>query len=143
MSRGLMQKITEFFWTEEEYHETVESTSVQKNTKNNKVFHLRLHKTAEQPRRQQEYKMMIFSPVHLDDVQELADALKAQKSIIVNFEATDRATQRDIERFLDGVAYALHCDHQQICDSIHVYVPCGVAVERVDANCAYSYLRMR
>jgi len=140
MSKGLMQKITDFFWTEVEEEEAA-APAVSRAAKHGKVAHLRLHRTVEQ--RQQEYKMLIFTPVRYEEVQELADALKNQRSIIVNFESTDKATQRDIERFLDGVAYALHSEHQQICDSIHVYVPTGIAVERVDANCAYSYLRMR
>lgn len=76
----------------------------------------------------QEMCIKIYTPQTFDNVSEIADALKAKRSAIVNYERVELAEQRRICDFLNGVCYVQDGEVRRITATMVLYVPDGVEI---------------
>ena len=76
-------------------------------------------------------KIQIYTPQNFDSVSEIADALKAKRSAIVNYERVELSEQRRICDFLNGVCYVQDGEVRRITATMVLYVPDGVEISEV------------
>lgn len=91
--------------------------------KNNKVVSI-----SQQPT-QQQAKITIFEPRVYSEVQEIADVLLNNQSVVLNFVRMDEIQAKRIVDFLTGTVYALDGDIQRIGDEIFLCTPHNVAID--------------
>ena len=121
MAIGLLDKLTNFLMPiEEEQHQTaaVEGTAVQE-----RKTQLRVHSQAA-------LRVYVAAPACFDDVRYYADYLKSNVAIIVNFDNVDKAAQERIGDFLNGILYVINGSSQRVCDSVYMYLPAHVDVNK-------------
>lgn len=118
---GLMDKLTNFLMPEDEIVEESQAVREKKN-------HLKLHTPAA-------LKVFVTSPRLFDEAPDLADYLKTNTAVVVNFEKTDVELQRRITDFLNGVSYVIGAHVERISNYIYIYVPPYVDVTKE----LYSY----
>ena len=75
-------------------------------------------------------KVLIVSPAKFDDVRMYADHLKANKIVVVNLTSIDRDMQNSIKDFMNGVCYILNGNVQRIADSVFIYTPINVDIDK-------------
>lgn len=75
-------------------------------------------------------KMVIVSPASYDDVRTYADHLKANIAVVMNLTGVEMDMQYAIKDFMNGVSYILACNVQRIADSIFIYTPANVAIDK-------------
>ena len=73
-------------------------------------------------------QVVLVRPDRFEDVTAIADHLNAQKSVVLNLEASNRETARRIIDFLGGVAYANGGSIRKVANSTYMIVPCAVDV---------------
>jgi cell division inhibitor SepF len=73
-------------------------------------------------------KVMVVEPVSFDDVQHVADYLKAKKPVVINLENTDAEISRRMVDFVSGTTYALNGNIQKISNQIFLCAPQNVDV---------------
>ena len=73
-------------------------------------------------------QVVLVRPDRFDDVTAIADHLNAQKSVVLNLEATNRETARRIIDFLGGVAYANGGTIRKVAKSTYMIAPNAVDV---------------
>ena len=73
-------------------------------------------------------QVVLVRPDRFDDVTAIADHLNAQKSVVLNLEATNRDTARRIIDFLGGVAYANGGSIRKVANSTYMIAPSAVDV---------------
>ncbi|MEN6565728.1 MAG: cell division protein SepF [Veillonellales bacterium] len=125
MAVGLLDKLTNFLMPIEE---PVESSTSRARSK---PAHLRVHSNMPE-----ELRMIVIEPHKYEDVRLCAGHLKTNVAIIVNFEATDYATQQSMSDFLDGVCYVIDGTVEKISERVLLYVPATVEINK--RLCAYS-----
>ena len=76
----------------------------------------------------QEMSVKVHSPEKFDHVVFIADDIKDNRSVIVNYEGVGPAEQRRICDFMNGLCYVLDGDAKRISANIVLYVPSGVDV---------------
>lgn len=83
-----------------------------------------------------EMKIKIFMPQRFDDVREVADALKAKNSAIVNYERVELPEQQRICDFLNGVCYVQDGFVHRISNTMVLYAPNGVEINEMKSVAA-------
>ncbi|ORU00668.1 protein of unknown function DUF552 [Anaerovibrio sp. JC8] len=87
-------------------------------------------------KRTAEMKIKIFMPQRFDDVREVADALKAKNSAIVNYERVELPEQQRICDFLNGVCYIQDGFVHRISNTMVLYAPNGVEINEMKSVAA-------
>lgn len=82
-------------------------------------------------------KMIISKPSSFDDVKDIADNVKARKSVIVNLEAVSHEDGRRIIDFLSGTGHALDGTIQKVSKLIFLIAPKNIEVQ--DDTEKYNY----
>ncbi len=100
--------------------EPVESKTKKGNAANSNVVNL--------PTAQKQIKVMVVEPFSFDDAQHVADHLKNQKPVVVNFENTDKEVAKRMIDFVSGTTYALGGSIQKIGNNIFLCAPNNVDV---------------
>lgn len=121
MAIGLIDKLTNFLMPiEEEQQQAVvaEGTAVQ-----DRKAQLRVHSQAA-------LRVYVAAPGCFDDVKNYADYLKSNVAVVVNFDNVDPATQERIGDFLNGILYVINGNAQRISDTVHMYLPAHVDVNK-------------
>lgn len=75
-------------------------------------------------------KIVIVSPGKYDDVRTYADHLKANVAVVINFVGVDLDMQYAIKDFMNGACYVLSGNVQRIADSVFMYAPSNVSVDK-------------
>lgn len=75
-------------------------------------------------------EMKVVTPKSYDSVAQIADLLRAKKTVLLNLENTNRETARRLIDFLSGAAYALGGGVQKVADNTYAVTPSNVAVTR-------------
>ncbi|WP_051533413.1 cell division protein SepF [Anaerovibrio sp. RM50] len=83
-----------------------------------------------------EMKIKIFMPQRFDDVREVADALKARSSAIVNYERVELPEQQRICDFLNGVCYIQDGFVHRVSNTMVLYAPNGVEINEMKSVAA-------
>lgn len=139
---GLINKILQFMNGEQEEHEEMtdekenqyvaeEDTGHLYETKNNDYFFGRNKKNENKIvslHAASQIKVVIVSPSHFDDAQEICDHLKNKKPVIVNLEDLEKECAQRIIDFLSGALYALDGTIQKVSGAIYLAAPCNVDV---------------
>lgn len=78
---------------------------------------------------QPQLKLMVLEPLSFDEVQSVADHVKARRPAVVRLDRVDREQAQRTVDFLSGTAYALDGKMQRVGDGIFVIVPSNVSIE--------------
>jgi cell division inhibitor SepF len=73
-------------------------------------------------------EVCVFKPTSFDDSKEIADTLRADQTVILNFEGVDVALAQRITDFSTGVCYALEGNFQKISSYMFIATPHNVAI---------------
>lgn len=73
-------------------------------------------------------KVIVCEPDSFEEVQALADHLKARKQVILNFENTNPDIAQRIIDFLSGTTYSLDGHSQQLGPHIFIFTPSNVEI---------------
>lgn len=73
-------------------------------------------------------KVVVCEPENYDEVQVLADHLKAKKQVILNFENTPNDVSQRIIDFLSGTTYSLDGNSQRLGPHIFIFTPSNVEI---------------
>ena len=75
-------------------------------------------------------KVLIVSPAKMEDVRMYADHLKANIIVVVNLTCIEMDMQDTIKDFMNGVCYVLDGNVQRIADSVFIYTPVNVDIDK-------------
>lgn len=117
MTFGLIDKLTNFLMPVEE------TEPPEHNGPSDRRASLKVHYPAA-------LKVYIATPQTFDDVRACADCLKAHVAVLINFEDVDSVTQQRIGDFLNGVCVVTEGTTQRVSDTVTLYVPINVDVNK-------------
>ena len=93
---------------------------VRKNKKENRTIQM---KTTT------EVRVVVIEPVSFDDSQKVADYLRNDQPVVVNFETTEPAVRKRMTDFISGTIYALNGTIRTIGPNILVCAPHNVDID--------------
>lgn len=76
-------------------------------------------------------KLVVLGPRSYDDVQQIADQLRAKRPVVVNLETADPKVRMRILDFLSGAVYALGGRSQRVSDLIFLLAPTNVDINNL------------
>ncbi len=76
-----------------------------------------------------EVRVVVIEPVSFDDSQKVADFLRNDQPVVVNFETTDNAVRKRMTDFISGTIYALNGTIRTIGPNILVCAPRNVDID--------------
>jgi cell division inhibitor SepF len=139
MSAGIFDKVRKFFAMESDELEfdSPESLELRSMAENPRNFPGEQHPKSHAPvgahtgaARKQE--IVVFQPGSFNEAQQVAEHIKAHKTVIINMKKTDKDLARRIIDFLSGINYAVDGHVQKIADNIFLFAPAHVDVTMVD-----------
>jgi cell division inhibitor SepF len=74
-------------------------------------------------------KVVVIEPINFDDAQKVADYLRKNQPVVVNFEDTDSDVMKRIVDFVSGTIYALNGSMKKIGRNIMVCAPQNVDID--------------
>lgn len=117
MAYGLIDKLTNFLMPVEETAEFEQISSRERKAQ------LRVHVPTA-------LKVFVASPRNEDEVRLLADCLKNNMAVLVNYEHVDELLKQGIHDFLSGVAFVVEGAAERISDNIYMYLPLYAQIEK-------------
>lgn len=93
---------------------------VRKNKKENRTI---------QVKTTTEVRVVVLEPTSFDDSQKVADFLRNDQPVVVNFETTERAVRKRMTDFISGTIYALNGTIRTIGPNILVCAPRNVDID--------------
>lgn len=79
-------------------------------------------------------EIVVFQPGTFNEAQQVAEHIKARKTVVINVKRTDKDLAKRIIDFLSGINYATDGNVQKIADNIFLFVPSHIEVTIVDQN---------
>ena len=79
-------------------------------------------------------RVVVIEPVNFDDAQKVADYLRTNQPVVINFEDTDSDVRKRIIDFVSGTIYALSGSMKKIGSSILVCAPQNVDIDADNTN---------
>lgn len=73
-------------------------------------------------------RVVVITPRRFDDVQVVADHLKARRPVLLNLEGVDRDLSQRVVNFLSGTIYALNGEMHNVATYVLFFAPQGVDV---------------
>ena len=73
-------------------------------------------------------KVMVIEPRAFDDAQQIANALKEKRPVVINFENTDPEDAKRIIDFISGTTYALSGEIKKVGQDVFLCAPSNVNV---------------
>jgi len=125
MGLGMIDKLTNYLMPMEKLAQKEQLISEFDETHGRKPVNLYVHTNQSAM-----LKVLIVSPAKVDDVPVYADHLKANITVIVNLTCIEMDMQNAIKDFMDGVCYVLACNVAQIADSVFIYTPVNVDIDK-------------
>lgn len=77
----------------------------------------------------QRFKVVVVQPHAFDDIQPIADRVKALEPVVLSLEKAERETARRMIDFISGTMYTLGGDIQRLNENIFFLAPPGVEVD--------------
>ena len=74
-------------------------------------------------------KVIVIEPRSFDDVQQVANALKEKRPVLINFEKTDADDAKRIIDFISGTTYAISGDIKKVGKNVFLCAPSNVNVD--------------
>ena len=125
MGLSLIDKLTNYLMPLEEVAAGGSVVSEMDAARARKSMNLQVH-TSES----MSLKVVVASPVTYDDVCIYANHLKENVAVVINFSGVDLDMQHAIKDFMNGVCYVVSGNVQRIADSVFIYVPGHVDIEK-------------
>ena len=130
---GILEKITNLLMPMEEIEEVVEQpverVAAQETKKVVNGAPLSYETAVQRPvltvhtTKIPELKMEVYVPTAFEQANQIADALKAKKAAVVNYEKVAEADQRRLCDFINGVCYVQNGEVKRISETMVLYVP--------------------
>lgn len=79
-------------------------------------------------------EIVVFQPGTFNEAQQVAEHIKAHKTVIINMKRTDKDLAKRIIDFLSGINYAVDGHVQKIADNIFLFSPSHIEVTMVDES---------
>ena len=73
-------------------------------------------------------QMKVIRPESFGSVNQIADHLLSQRTVVLNLEATNKETARRLIDFLSGVAYSIDGSLKRIANNAYIITPSNVDV---------------
>ena len=121
----LFDKFREIFITEEDVYEDSPTPVPTKKPRLNIPQHSNVVNI---PFNQTQVKVVIVEPLKFDDAQKIADCLREQRPVVVNFENTEAEVVRRITDFVTGTIYAIDGNLQAVGRDILLCAPKNVDI---------------
>ena len=121
----LFDKFREIFITEEDVYEDSPTPVPTKKPRLNIPQHSNVVNI---PFNQTQVKVVIVEPLKFDDAQKIADCLREQRPVVVNFENTEAEVVRRITDFVTGTIYAIDGNLQAVGRDILLCAPKNVEI---------------
>lgn len=86
-------------------------------------------KTISMPLAQKQVKVVVLEPANFDDSQKVADYLRNNQPVVVNFEGTEGLVTKRMTDFISGTIYALGGSMKKIGRNILVCAPKNVGID--------------
>lgn len=86
-------------------------------------------KTISMPLAQKQVRVVVLEPANFDDSQKVADYLRNNQPVVVNFEATESLVTKRMTDFISGTIYALGGSMKKIGRNILVCAPKNVDID--------------
>lgn len=86
-------------------------------------------RTISMPLAQKQVKVVVLEPANFDDSQKVADYLRNNQPVVVNFEATEGLVTKRMTDFISGTIYALGGSMKKIGRNILVCAPKNVDID--------------
>lgn len=84
--------------------------------------------------KQPNMNILVFEPSNFNDTRIAADALKASKAVLINYEKIEQREQVRICDFMNGACYVLDGSVRRISAKMVLYAPNGVSIEEIMAS---------
>ncbi len=78
---------------------------------------------------QKQMRVVVTSPGTFDEVQEIADYLKAKKPVIIRMDSVDSSLSKRIIDFISGSVYAIDGSLTRIGENVFLAAPTSVSIE--------------
>ena len=75
--------------------------------------------------------LKVYKQPNMNDTRIAADALKASKAVLINYEKIEQSEQVRICDFMNGACYVLDGSVKRISAKMVLYVPNGVSIEEI------------
>lgn len=149
---GMINNFTQFFGLNDEEEFEIEkaannkektSTKVRENEEKHEVKNQRALNTRREsaktnkvvamknPENPYQSKIVVFEPRVYSEVQEIADLLLSNQSVILNFTRIEEDQAKRIVDFLTGTIYAISGDIQRVGEEIFLCTPKNVEIDGV------------
>ncbi len=125
MGLSLIDKLTNYLMPLEEVAAGGSVVSEMDTARARKSMNLQVH-TSES----MFLKVVVASPAKYDDVCIYANHLKENVAVVINFSGVELDMQHAIKDFMNGVCYVISGNVQRIADSVFMYVPGHVNIEK-------------
>ena len=125
MGLSMIDKLTNYLMPMEKMVQKEQLVSEVDDTHGRKPVNLYVHTN-----QSASLKVLIVLPAKFDDVRMYADHLKANITVVVNLIGLDLDMQNAIKDFMNGVCYVLSGNAQRIADSVFIYTPANVDIDK-------------
>lgn len=125
MGLRLIDKLTNYLMPLEEVATQGKTVSELDTARTRKSVNLQVH--SNEPTSLQ---VVVASPATYDDVCVYANHLKENMAVVINFTGIDIEMQHAIKDFMNGVCYIVDGNVQRIDDSVFLYAPGYVDIEK-------------
>lgn len=78
--------------------------------------------------------VVVVEPIGFDEVQKMADYLRNNQPVVINFENTDNDVRKRIVDFISGTIYALDGSLRKVGRNIMVCAPQNVEIDVENTN---------
>ena len=86
------------------------------------------------PHAQKSVSVVVVEPIGFDEVQKMADYLRNNQPVVINFENTDNDVRKRIVDFISGTIYALDGSLRKVGRNIMVCAPQNVEIDVENTN---------
>jgi cell division inhibitor SepF len=88
------------------------------------------------PLAKNQVSVVVIEPINFDEVQKMADYLRKNQPVVINFEDTDSDVRKRIVDFISGTIYALDGTLKKVGRNIMVCAPRNVDIDVENTNYA-------
>jgi cell division inhibitor SepF len=125
MGLSLIDKLTNYLMPLEEVATEGQVISEMDAARSRRSMNLKVHSNESAS-----LKVVVASPATYDDVCVYANHLKENVAVVINFAGVEIDMQHAIKDFMNGVCYVISGNVQRIADSVFIYVPGHVDIEK-------------
>lgn len=133
MASGIIEKIRKFLAMESDEleldaNESVEYQSMAEKSKSYVTEEPTRRRSAPGTSGMVKQEIVVFQPGAFNEAPQIAEHIKARKTVIINMKRTDKDLGKRIIDFLSGINYAVDGNYQKIADTIFIFSPSHIEI---------------